>query len=237
MVKILNQGEHVRFAFVYTSTDSKASHWMVDDWNITDSPVNVPDDNLVFEDVSVGKPSPPKSMPVSIGGFGNVTITASDDFQVSSDGIVYSPAIVVTEAEITTGITLRVRCFPKQFSDEKHGSLTFTANGGLSIVRDILTGHMGLTTAVESRPAMNGFLYPNPTTGEVHIDLAAWSDDNAVYPVMIANSMGASVATLQVPSYTLENSLSEIFQKLEPGVYFVIIKAPAAIWRTKLIRK
>ncbi|MGC3944936.1 MAG: choice-of-anchor J domain-containing protein [Chryseolinea sp.] len=237
MVKILDQDAHIRFAFVYTSTDSKASHWMIDDWNITDNPVNIPGDNLVFEDVSVGKASDPKTMPVSVGGFGSVTITASADFQVSSDGVVYSPAIVVPESEITTGITLRVRCFPKEFAEEKHGSLTFTSNGGLSVVREILTGRMGLTTAVENRIAMNGFLYPNPTDGEVHIDLSTLPGDNTMYPVMVANSIGVSLAMLQASSYTIENSLSDIFYKLEPGVYFVIIKGPTTTWRTKLIRK
>ena len=237
MVKILDQGAHVRFAFVYTSTGSKASRWLIDDWNITDNPVNIPSDLLVFEDVLVGKASAPKTMPLSVAGFGNVTITASDEFQVSSDGIVYSPAVVVPESEITMGITLRVRCFPKKFAEEKHGSLTFTGSGGLSVVREILTGRMGLTTAVEEQISRKGLLYPNPTTGEVHIDLSALPDTHSVYPVMVANSMGISLTMVQVPAHSLDTSLSDIFYQLEPGVYFVIIKGATTTWHTKLIRK
>jgi len=193
-------------------------------------------EELVFADVSLGKASDPRNMMVSVVGYGSVTITASDEFQVSSDGIVFSPAIVIPEAQISTGLSLKVRYFPKKYSEEKLGSLTFTGGSGLSVVKEILVGRVGLTTAVEETTAANGFLYPNPTNGDVHVDLS-WSDPQASYPVLVANSMGASVATLNAPAYSMDNTLTNIFTGLQPGVYFVIIKGQTTTWRTKLIRK
>jgi len=236
MLKLLDQGESMRFAFVYKSTATQASRWSIDDWRITDNPVNIPDDAIVFEDVSLGKASDAKSIMVSVVGYGSVTVTASDEFQVSSDGIVFSPAIVVPEADIATGISLRVRYFPKKYSDEKLGSLTFTGGSGLSVVKNVLVGRVGLTTAVEEVMAISGFLYPNPTDGIVHVDLS-WSDPEATYPVLVANSIGGSVATVNAPAYALDNTLTSIFTGLQPGVYFVIIKGQSTTWRTKLIRK
>jgi hypothetical protein len=236
MLKLLDQGESMRFAFVYKSTSTQASRWSIDDWRITDNPVNIPDNAIVFEDVSVGKASDARSIMVSVLGYGSVTVTASDEFQVSSDGIVFSPAIVVPEADIATGISLRVRYFPKKYSDEKLGSLTFTGGSGLSVVKNVLVGRMGLTTAVEEVTAGTGFLYPNPTDGIVHVDLS-WPDPEATYPILVANSIGGSVATLNAPAYALDNTLTSIFTGLQPGVYFVIIKGQSTTWRTKLIRK
>ena len=237
MAPLLNQDEHVHYALVYRSTELKGSRWSIDDWRITDNLVNIPDADIVFEDVSVGKTSDPQDMLVSVTGFGSVTITASDDFQVSSDGVVFSPAIVVPESDINTGVTLRVRFYPHEFVEEKQGSLTFTAEDGFLVVRNNLIGRVGLTTAVEERNAGTGFLYPNPTTGEVHIDLSSLSNSEATYPVMVANSIGSCVAIMNEPAYTIEHTLSSIFTNLEPGVYFVTIKGKSAIWRTKLIRK
>lgn len=237
MVQLLNQSEHMRFALVYRSTGLNGSRWSIDDWRITDNLINIPENVLVFEDVSVGKVSDPQNMLVSVSGFGNVTITASADFQVSSDGIVYSPAIVVPAADISTGVTLRVRFFPQEFSEERQGNLTFTGSDGFSVVRDNLIGRVGITTAVGERRTVTGFLYPNPTSGDVHVDLSSLSNPGETYPVMIANSIGTCVAVLNEPAYALEHTLSSIFSNLESGVYFVIIKGKSTTWRTKLIRK
>lgn len=237
MVPLLNQGEQMHYALVYRSTELKGSRWSIDDWRITDNLVDIPDSELVFEDVSVGKTSDPQNFLVSVTGFGSVTITASDDFQVSADGIVFSPAIVVPEADIKTGVTLRVRFYPQEFVEERQGSLTFTADDGFLVVRNNLIGRVGLTTAVGERSASTGVLYPNPTTGDVHIDLSSMAESETSYPVMVANSIGVCVAVLNEPFYSLENTLSSLFTNLEPGVYFVTIKGKSAIWRTKLIRK
>ncbi|HTF17116.1 MAG TPA: choice-of-anchor J domain-containing protein, partial [Chryseolinea sp.] len=237
MVPLLGQGEHLRFAFVYRSTELKGSRWSIDDWRITDNLVNIPDGKIVFEDVSVGKASDPQSMLVSVAGFGSVTITASDDFQVSSDGIVFSPAVVVPEADIATGVALRLRYFPQEFIEEKQGTLTFSAGNNFLVVRDILIGRTSLTTAIEERTTLTGFLYPNPTSGDVHVDLSALQNPDTTYPVVVANSIGVSVAVLNASSYTLEQTLSGIFTNLESGIYFVIIKGKSTTWRTKLIRK
>lgn len=237
MVKLLAQEAHLRFAFIYSSDEQQTSRWAIDDWRITDNAVNIPDNELLFDNVSVGMPSEPRNMLVSVVGFGSVTISASEEFQVSSDGIVFSPAVVIPEADVATGVTLRVRYFPRKFTAEKQGSLTFTANGGFSVVKNILTGRVGLTTGIEDRSIQAGILYPNPTSGEVHVDLSSLPDTEASYPVMVANSIGVSVAVINGPAYTIENSLSNIFTNLEPGVYFVIIKGRTNTWRTKLIRK
>jgi hypothetical protein len=236
LVPILDQQE-MHFAFIYKSTDQKGSRWTIDEWRITDNVINIPDNELVFENVSVGTSSAPQSLLVSVSGFGSVTIAASDEFQVSVDGVVYSPAVVVREEDITAGIQLNVRYLPKKFVQEREGTLTFTAGTSLSVVRNSLVGRPGLTTAVAERSSGTGFLYPNPTEGDVHFDFSSLPDMESTYPVFIANSIGAHVATFDAPAYTLDHTLSSIFTNLEPGVYFVTIKGLSTTLRTKLIRK
>lgn len=231
------QDEHIYFAIVYKSTPAAASRWTVDDWRITDNMVNIPDHDLLFDDVSVGTVSTAQLLLVSVSGFGNVTITASDEFQVSADGVVFGPAVVVPEADITAGISLRVRYAPKAFTEEKLGSLTFTGSNEFSVVRNTLIGHAGLTTAVAEQNTRGSFLYPNPTDGEVHIDLSSLPVGGDKYPVLVTNSMGMRVAYFDASAYAIDNALTNVFVRLDPGMYVVIIKAPSVTLRTRLIRK
>lgn len=237
MLKLFSQEEHVHFAFVYKSTASAASKWTIDDWRITDNTVNIPDNQLVFDNVTVGTASAPQPLLVSVVGYGTVTITASDEFQVSIDGVVFSPAVVVPEGNITAGIQLDVRYTPKVFVQETTGSLTFTSANGFSVTRNTLVGHPGVTTGVAEAGRGSGFLYPNPTHGDVHVDLETLAGGDGSYPVFIANSIGGMVASFDASGYTLDHTLTTIVTNLQPGVYFVVIKAPSGTMRTKLIRK
>lgn len=237
MVDLLSQEDHLHFAFVYVSTTTHGSRWTIDDWKITDNLINIPDDSFTFDNVPVGSASDPQIMTLSVSGFGSVTITASDEFQVSTDGVVYSPAVVVPERDIKAGIALRIRFVPKSIVEEISGSLTFSA-GDLIVVRDNLLGRPGLTTAAEIPVVVSGaLLYPNPTDGEVHLDMASFTSVDPLVPVFVANSMGGSVAAFDAVPATLNHALSQVFTHLQPGVYFVIIKSSTTVYRTKLIRK
>lgn len=237
MLKLLSQEEHVHFALVYKSTLAAASKWTIDDWRIMDNPVYIPDNLLVFDNVTVGTASDPQMLLVSVAGYGTVTVTASDEFQVSIDGVVFSPAVVVPEGNITAGIQLNVRYTPKHFTTETTGSLTFTSASGFSVTRNTLVGHPGITTGVVEARRGSGFLYPNPTNGDVHVDLETLSGGDGSYPVLIANSIGGKVASFDASAYTLDHALTTIVTNLEPGVYFVVIKGASGTMRTKLIRK
>lgn len=235
-VELLLQGGDIRFAFVYTSSETEASRWTLDDWRVTDNLLALPTEIFSYNDVELGTSSSSQSFLFETAGYGDVTITASEPFELSLDNDLFTPGVTIPGTNGIVSRTIYVRFTPVTVVQDLPGTLTFTAND-LSLARQLLVGSSLSVTATEKGVRTTGFIYPNPTTGPVNVDLNNFEDTPANVPVWIANSMGSTVASFEAPVNSLSAKLSDIVTNLAPGLYYVTINTGEVIYRNKVLKR
>jgi hypothetical protein len=233
---VLNKESKIFFAFVYTSTETSGTRWTIDDWSIKDNLLSIPSTILTYADVEIGTSSVAQSLFLQIAGYGDITVTASEGFQVSLDNTTFDTSVVIPEIDAEAGRTIYVRFTPTTAVQGLHGTLTFTSTD-LSVVREDLVGSTLNATAISKALETSNFIYPNPTNGPVHIDAYAFYTSAGDVPVSIANSMGSTVANFASSAASLEANLSDAITNLSPGLYYVTIQTDKAIFRNKLVRE
>jgi hypothetical protein len=235
-VAVPNKESKIFFAIVYTSTVSEATKWTIDDWTIKDNLLSIPSTVLSYVDVEVGTSSASQSILVKIAGYGDITVTASAGFQVSLDNTTFGSSVVIPEIEAEAGKTIYVRFTPTTQGDGLQGTLTFTA-ADLSVVKNNLVGSSLFTTATSKPMETTSFIYPNPTTGPVHVDANAFHSYSGELPVSVATAMGGMVANFECDPSSLESSLSDVLGNLKPGLYYITIQTDKTIYRNRLVKE
>jgi hypothetical protein len=104
-------------------------------------------------------------------------------------------------------------------------------------VKNNLVGSSLFTTATSKALETTNFIYPNPTSGGIHIDTHAFYSQAGEMPVWIANGIGGTVANFSSDPASLEANLSETISNLKPGLYYITIQTDKTIYRNKLIRE
>jgi hypothetical protein len=124
---------HTYLAWVYetpTNGGDNSAEWTIDDVSITNEATFLASNpNLNFGEVSPNTISDPQSFIFMAGGYGDVTITAPLDYQLSADNVTFSSNIVVSQIEALAGKTVYARFAPTTKALNLSGSLTITATG------------------------------------------------------------------------------------------------------------
>ncbi|MCD0466579.1 T9SS-dependent choice-of-anchor J family protein [Flavobacterium sp. ENC] len=124
---------HTYLAWVYETTaggTNNASEWSFDDYAVTNETGFVASNPVLdFGDVSPNAISAGKPFDFKADGYGDITITAPADYQVSLDNILFQSAIVVSAADAVTGKTLYARFTPSVKALTISGTLTVTGTG------------------------------------------------------------------------------------------------------------
>ncbi|PWA09563.1 hypothetical protein DB891_07735 [Flavobacterium laiguense] len=124
---------HTYLAWVYqttTNTGNNAAEWTIDDISIANETTFLASNpNLSFEDTDVNTASVSQSFIFKAGGYGDVTITAPTDFELSADNITFQSNVLVSEAAALLGKTIYARFAPSTKALSLSGTLTVTATG------------------------------------------------------------------------------------------------------------
>ncbi len=235
ILPVFNKESRIFYAFVYTSNASAGSRWTIDDWSIADNLLIIPSNTITFSEVEVGTMSASQSFDVKLAGYGDVTVSVSESFQISLDNLTFSSTVVINENEAEEGQTIYVRFTPLVRVEEKQGTLTFTGTD-LDVTRSTLTGSSLLATSIERSVEFTGFIYPNPTSGPVYVDIHSISVQENEFPVLVSNSIGSTVIEFSAAIGSLESRLSDVISGLRPGLYYITIQGNETIYRNKLIR-
>jgi hypothetical protein len=227
---------HVYFAFVYTSTSDQASRWLIDNWRISDNVVDIPAFNLSFQNVVAGSVSDSKEISVHVSGYGPVTVTVSNGFEVSLDNVNFSSTVTLTAEEAGAGKLVYVRFVPDGAVENLAGSVSFSGDG-LTITRSTLSGSTAITTGINNSFESELVVYPNPTAGTVHVNPAILSAEQSQASVLIVNGHGAVVADLKVGISELESLLTRVMQYAPSGIYFVMVQSGNTVLREKIIKE
>jgi hypothetical protein len=122
---------HTYVAWVYetpTNGGDNSAEWTIDDVSITNEGTFLASNpNLNFGEVSPNTISDAQSFIFMAGGYGDVTITAPLDYQLSVDNVTFSSNIVVSQTEALAGKTVYARFAPTTKALNLSGSLTITA--------------------------------------------------------------------------------------------------------------
>lgn len=126
-------------AWVYetsTSGGTDTAEWTVDDVSITnDAAFLASNPNLNFGEVDSNTVSASKSFIFMAGGYGDITITAPLDYQLSIDNIIFQSGILISTADAEMGKTIYARFAPT--------SRTLTISGPLTVVGTGLNQKIG----------------------------------------------------------------------------------------------
>ncbi|AYN04995.1 T9SS-dependent choice-of-anchor J family protein [Flavobacterium sp. 140616W15] len=132
--------DHTYVAWVYETLSGgsgNASEWTIDDVAITNELGFVDSNpNLDFGDVSPNAVSTSKSFIFKAGGYGDVTIAAPLDYQLSLNDSNFLSSVTVSEADALLGKTIYARFTPSTKELSITGTLTLT---GTSLNKNIGT--------------------------------------------------------------------------------------------------
>ncbi|SHG05392.1 Por secretion system C-terminal sorting domain-containing protein [Flavobacterium micromati] len=115
-------------AWVYETTaggGANTAEWTVDDVNITNNAsfiASIPD--LNFGEVNPNTASPSQSFLFTAGGYGNITITAPAEYQLSLDNVTFTSSAIVLAADAIAGKTIYARFSPSSKALSISGALT-----------------------------------------------------------------------------------------------------------------
>lgn len=149
------KGSNVHFAFVYTSTEEDGARWTLDDITLANSATPPPPSlttsatDIQFTYVASG------SNATKVFNFtGNdltddVTVTSNGAFEVSKDGVSFSPSITYSIAEANNvNETVYVRFSPTQKNQDYSGTIT-VATGSLSDIVNLKGTSIDPATTLE----------------------------------------------------------------------------------------
>lgn len=124
---------HTYLAWVYETTaggTNNAAEWSFDDFAVTNEVGYVASNpNLNFGDVSPNTISASQSFDFKADGYGDITLTAPTDYQLSLDNVLFQSSIVVSNADAAAGKTLYARFVPSVKALAISGPLTVTGAG------------------------------------------------------------------------------------------------------------
>ena len=125
--------DHTYLAWVYETTaggGTNTAEWTVDDVSITNTVsflASIPD--LNFGEIEVNATSASQSFVFTAGGYGDLTITAPTDYQISLDDITFQSALTVLAADALVGKTIYARFFPSTKALNISGTFTVVGTG------------------------------------------------------------------------------------------------------------
>jgi hypothetical protein len=120
-------------AWVYETTDSggdNAAEWTIDDVSITNELTFLASNpNLNFGEVNPNSTSDSQSFIFMAGGYGDFTVSAPANYQLSLDNINFQSNLVISATDALIGKTIYARFAPAVKALNLEGSLTVTATG------------------------------------------------------------------------------------------------------------
>ncbi len=121
----------VYIALVYTSNTTAASRWTFDDWKIEDisSYLDVPRISFSFRDVITGSHSASQNFTFVSNGYGDITVSAPDGYEVSTDNSAFGATQIVSQADASSGKIIYVRLSPASKKLSWTGSINFKGIG------------------------------------------------------------------------------------------------------------
>ncbi|MEJ0054781.1 MAG: choice-of-anchor J domain-containing protein [Bacteroidota bacterium] len=121
----------VYVAIVYTSGIDAASRWTFDDWKVEDASgyLDVPVILFSFGEVVTGSHSASQNFAFVSKGYGDVTVSAPEGFEISLDDISFANSQVIPQANVSSGKTIYIRFSPPAKRIKWNGTLVFTGNG------------------------------------------------------------------------------------------------------------
>jgi hypothetical protein len=135
------KGSNVHFAFVYTSTDEDGARWTVDDVTLANSPTPPPPSlttsttDVQFTYVANGSNATKTFSFIGNDLTDDVTVTSSGAFEVSKDGVSFSPSITYSVAEANNvNETVYVQFSPTQKNQDYNGTITVSTSSLSDIV-------------------------------------------------------------------------------------------------------
>ena len=124
---------HTYLAWVYqttTNNSDNAAEWTIDDISIANETTFLASNpNIIFDDTAPNTTSVSHSFIFKAGGYGDLTITAPTDFELSADNLTFQSNVIVSEAAALLGKTIYARFAPLTKSLRLSGTLTVTATG------------------------------------------------------------------------------------------------------------
>gem|GEM_PF-387572 len=127
------KSDNTYIAWVYETTASgadNAAEWTIDDVSITNEATFLASNpNLNFSETNANSTSDSQSFVFMAGGYGDFTISAPSNFQLSLDNINFQSSLVVSANDALTGKTIYARFAPSVKALNLEGSLTVTSTG------------------------------------------------------------------------------------------------------------
>ncbi len=146
---------NVRFAFVYTSSDDDGARWTLDDISLVNSLVPPPPSltvsttDIQFTYVASGATADKTFTFIGNDLVNDVTVTSTGAFQLSKDGITFSPSLNYTVAEASDITkTVYVRFAPTQNGLDYTGTVT-VSTGALSSLINVKGTSIDPATTLE----------------------------------------------------------------------------------------
>lgn len=126
--------DHTYVAWVYESTGSgsgsDSAEWTLDDVRIANNATFIASNpNLNFGEASPNTTSVSQSFVFMAGGYGDITITAPTDFQLSTDNTNFQSSLVISTADALVGKTIYARFAPSVKALSISGPLKLTGTG------------------------------------------------------------------------------------------------------------
>jgi endonuclease/exonuclease/phosphatase family metal-dependent hydrolase len=208
--------DHTYIAWVYETTaggTNFAAEWSFDDFKITDESSYL-DANPVldFGDVSPNAVSTSQSFAFKAKGYGDITITAPADYQLSLDNTTFQSSIIVTTADAATGKTLYARFTPSVKALTISGTLTVI---GTSLNKQIgsFTGSSILKTDTFDIATYNLEFFGTDVIGTDGKEFGPTNDPLQIENVAkVMNKLNADVYAVQEVSN--ESALDVLIQKI-----------------------
>ena len=120
-------------AWVYesaTSGGTDSAEWTIDDVRISNEATFIASNpNLNFGEISPNTTSASQSFIFMAGGFGNITINAPTNYELSTDNSVFATSVVVTAADAVIGKLVYARFVPTSKELSISGPLKITGTG------------------------------------------------------------------------------------------------------------
>jgi trimeric autotransporter adhesin len=203
-------------AWVYESTASGTNNnaeWVIDDVSITnESSFIASNPNLNFGEVNANTVSASQSFGFGAGGFGDITLTAPTDYQLSLDNTNFQSSIIVPTADALAGKTLYARFTPSTTTLNIAGAITVTGTG-LNQSLGFLTGSSLSKTATFDIVTYNLEFFGSDVKNTSNVEFGPIDDALQIDNVAkVMNNLNADVYVVQEVSD--DPSIDTLIQKI-----------------------
>lgn len=113
------------------SGNSNAAEWRIDDFLLTNkiSTYSISKNTIVLNETAAGGTSASKSFSFSSSGNGDITLTAPQNFELSTDDLTFTSTVVVPSSEAATGKIIYARFTPASTAVFLSGKIAFSGTG------------------------------------------------------------------------------------------------------------